>query len=175
MSISTLTPILLIEPVVYVRKLNRRSDWGSSTDPLQERVDHAVQRVFESDPDSKYSLYRIENIQDLRRVAIGLNGNRRSLGENLDLISFTPGEWTSCGAVWAETAGETRCLSANRLHVDIEATKDQLTQLCQVAMESGRQPARLSKSIMREFAEELTVAGCYATTETPNRCQCESD
>ncbi|MEX1039338.1 MAG: hypothetical protein WDZ51_01825 [Pirellulaceae bacterium] len=176
MSISQLSAILFVEPVVYLRKLNRRSDWGISGDPRDGRVAHAAERVFETDPTSKYSLYRVRSSVELQRVAVGLNGNRHSLVENLDLISFTPDELSTCGIVLTETAGETRCLAANRLHVDVEASKDQLTRLCRLAMDAGRSSARVSKSIMRGVASELTTFGCHATTDAADHpCGCESD
>jgi hypothetical protein len=81
--------ILGVPPPVFVRKLVRASHWGGPEDQLQQRVSIAVGEVFRSDGSGTFSVYLVERDVDLHRVAIGMNGNRDSLMERLDLVAFS--------------------------------------------------------------------------------------
>lgn len=167
-----LDDLLDIDPPFYVRKLYRRSNWGHADDPIAERVANAVRHAFEADGVT-YSLYRIETDADLGRVAIGLNGNRDSLRENIDLVAFLPNELDSCGIEYGQVAGETRCLHANRLHIDMTATRQQLADLCERAMTGGRKAVRLTKSIMRAVVDQASADSCYVVVPDGDGCACE--
>jgi hypothetical protein len=109
----------------------------------------------------------------LYRIAVGLNGNRSSLTENLDLVAFARQEIEVCGIAVAQSLGETKCIGANRCHFDFVATEEQLTQLCENAMAGGRIAARLGRGEMGSIVERTRADGCRAVVEDSPHCVCE--
>lgn len=175
MTLPNIEASLGVSPPVFVRKLVRRSHWGNSTDDLQQRVSKAVSDIFASEPGEGFSVYLVEEDEDLYRVAVALNGNRSSLSENLDLLAFARQEIEACGISVIQSPGETKCISANSGHFDFHATPEQLSQLCQNAMNTKREAARLGgRREMRSIIERMTKDGCHAVVTDSPHCVCEN-
>jgi hypothetical protein len=167
--------ILGVPPPVFVRKLVRASHWGGPEDQLQQRVSIAVGEVFRSDGSGTFSVYLVERDVDLHRVAIGMNGNRDSLMERLDLVAFSRQEMDSCRIIATQSPGKTTCLHANRHHFDLTATESQLAELCRTAMESGRPVGRLKKRHLRAIVEQAEKEGCRAAVTDSEHCACDDE
>jgi hypothetical protein len=151
---------LSVPAPVFIRKLRRRSDWGQPTDEQNQRVKDAVDKLFRSQQESEISVYLVSTDEDLRRIALGLNAGRGSLREAVPLIAFLPAELEKLNIQVNQTAGNLPCSHANRLHRDIIATDDQLTELCQTAMNSGRIAGNCSPGMMKEIVDLATKENC---------------
>ena len=171
MALPTVTGTLGIPAPVFLRKLRRKSHWGAADDPIDERAVIAVREVFLTERGNTYSVYLIRTDEDLRRVAIGLNGNRDSLTEVLDLVAFLPNELQAVGISFQATPGDTRCRFANLLHHDLKATEPQLLALCRTTMVRGRNAGRLSTGTMREVVTSAQGEQCLAALDLSPECQ----
>jgi hypothetical protein len=174
-ALPTVEDRLGVQPPVFVRKLVRQSHWGVPEDDLPARVANAVREVFRSDPGRAFSVYVLEGDDDLHRVALGLNANRDSLTEALDLVGFSRQELAACGIKPVQSAGETKCSGANRRHFDVFASELQLAELCGSAMQAGRTVGRLKKSDMRPIVEKATQDGCRAAVADSEHCVCDDE
>ena len=81
MGLPTVAGTLQVPTPAYVRKLRRRSDWGEPTDDQGQRIKDAVEKLFRSQAELEISIYLVNNDEDLRRVALGMNAGRDSLKE----------------------------------------------------------------------------------------------
>jgi hypothetical protein len=155
---------------VYVRKLRRRSDWGDGVAAGPPRAQEAVEKLFLSQDDDELSIYLINNDEDLRRVALGMNAGRSSLKEAVPFIAFLPAELAAAAIEARQTPGNLPCAHANRLHHDIVATALQLNQLCNSAMASGRRAGNCTSGMMTSAAMAGTAEGCRTATNV-GACQ----
>jgi hypothetical protein len=169
-ALPTVTDTLGVPPPAFLRKLRRKSHWGAANDPLDDRVDIAVREVFLTEA-APYSVYLIRSDQDLCRVAIGLNGNRDSLAEVLDVVAFRPSELQAVGITFQQTPGHTRCRFANLLHHDLTATETQLRHLCRTTMQQGRNAGRFSKGTMKEIVILAQKEQCVVALGVTPGCQ----
>ena len=161
-------------PPVFVRKLTRKSHWGIAADPLAERLELAVEKVF-PEQSGVFSVFRIETDDDLRRVALAFNANRSSHIERLDLVAFTPVELRRC-QISSENVPESRtpCDHANRRHYHLSATQAQLHNLCELAMTAGRQAVSLTTATMRDVVKAAEEDGCQIVSSDPDgECICQ--
>lgn len=155
--------------LVYFRKLGRSSHWNSDLE-LFERVTAAVEKAFPED--GTYSFYSVSTVDELKRVAVGLNSGRSSLIEDIYGVFFLPSEVQSTGATIEISSGNTRCHGANKLHLDVIATKDQIRVLCETAMLAQRPSVKLSKSRIKEYVAALERIHCSVFTERQADCVC---
>src|SRR3954451_16597244 len=72
---------------VYLRKLDRKADWGSDDLPPAQRVEDAVRLVFHRET-HPYSVDLVRTDEDLHRVIIGMNGGRQSLSSESYFIAL---------------------------------------------------------------------------------------
>lgn len=157
-----------------MRKLTRKSHWGVAGDPLDERLDPAVEKVFPEES-GVFSVFRVDSDVDLRRIALAFNANRSSYTERLDLIAFSLDELQRC-EIPADRVPEpgTRCDHANRRHYHITASISQLRHLCELAMTSGRSAASLTSATMRDAVKAADEDGCHiVTADSTVDCVCQ--
>ena len=157
----------------YVRKLARKSHWAIDAAD-DERIASVVSNVFsEVDADDNWndlSFYVVNQDSDLHKIAIGLNSNRSSLREQLDLVAFTADELEACDLVPVSTPGQTACGCTNRLHVDIRVTTETISNLCRAAFSNSRQSGRLKKNPMQAIIDSLTTTNCDAIVGPDPTC-----
>jgi hypothetical protein len=173
-SLPTVEDVLGESAPLLIRKIPRAGHWGVATDELPARLSLALTKVFSPGDGDQHSLYLVESDTDLHRIAIGLNSNRDSLFENLDLVGFRPDELQACNIAWTATIGTTKCSAANNRHQDITAMSQQLEALCKAAMTAGRICGRLTKGKMKTIVESHQDFGCYAIDAKSTQCKCEA-
>lgn len=159
-----------IQGPVFIRKLARASHWGQPSDPIDQRVKDAVRNVFRNQQEPAISVYRVSSDEELRRVAVGMNANRDSLGEALAFAILRPAELGQFGIQLTQTPGDLKCAFANRLHYDAVATDQQLEDLCRALMAAGRSEGRCTGGMMKAAAQDALAEGCAAAT---NRHPCQ--
>jgi hypothetical protein len=129
----------------FLRKLPRKNSWGDPSTPLERRVEEVVRTVFLRDP-KPYSLFQVATDEELRRVTMGVNSGRDSLKEDVAYIPILAEELETAGIRVDQTAGDTRCVLANRLHRDIPAEDASLRNLCRMILQANRSVLSLSSS-----------------------------
>jgi len=160
-------------PPVFVRKVPKRRHWrGKDGMSVEERVRHAAAEVFRNDG-GRVSVFRVENADDLHRVAIGLNSGRSSLTEQLDILGITPEDIEACDLAMERTPGDTKCLHANERHYDIMHDDDAIERLVRRLIDQDRRDHRYKKQ-MNGAAQAARDIGCRATETTQPRCQCQT-
>lgn len=162
----TLAGTVRLPAPVFLRKLRRKADWGSSETPLEQRAADVPQLVFKIDP-KPYSLFKVESDEELQRVVIGLNGGRPSLTCDSDFIAILPCELAAAGIYATRTAGDTLCRFANALHYDIPAEDSQLLALCRGLIGQGRQVIHFTKGMTRPLAAIAQTDSCLAVPDSP--------
>lgn len=173
MPLVTVQEIVGVTPPVYIRKLPKKSCWGHADDALAARLPAAVDDGFKEGDDARYSVFLVENDDDLHRVLLGLNSTRQKLTERIPVVAFLPDELQSFGITMERTDGKTLCLHANQLHFDIIAQRDHLTALCEQAMSASRSAANVTKNQLKALVEPLGLFGCHAVGKSSS-CQCEA-
>lgn len=154
----------------YIRKLNKRSDWGDPSDALERRVDYAIDSAFRSEK-NMFSFYRVRNDAELAIVIVALNAHRARLTSTLDFIAVTEMELQDAQIKILENPGETSCDLANLLHVDVKPSTDRsIRELCQSAMSLNRSSARISKPQAKNFVEWASSYYCHAM-EGVSKCK----
>ena len=163
-----------LEGPLFLRKLRKKRDWGSAEDDPEERLALVREAVFLSD-ERPYSLFRVSDDEELRRVTMGINGGRASLREDVFYVPILPNELTDAGIAFSQTPGDTSCRMANRLHFDADASEDQLSRLCRQLIHSSREILPLKKSRLTPWVELVRSEGCLAdaTSENCNVSGCE--
>ncbi len=158
---------------IYFRKIPRRTHWGTSADLIEQRILKTVSNLFKEE-NNIFSFYRAENVDDLARIALGLNSTRvhGSMKEQIDFISFSEAELLSTGAHVTHTKGNTNCLRANYLHVDVVADISKLEELCRNAFNGNRNAGRLTESWMKKQLCNIKFATCQAITSMLDGCDC---
>ncbi|MBN2476071.1 MAG: hypothetical protein JXB62_15780 [Pirellulales bacterium] len=164
-----------VDPPFFVRKVDRRGHW--------EDARQILANVFPVDEHGRISVYRVEAVRDLMRLAVALNANRvatnpqgASLTEPLLLVAIREGEFL--GIQLRQINGLTACLHANRRHYDAiipSDAKDAHARLVDSLLASGREPYKLSKRKLKQAVTEAKENGCYAVVEDSARCTCEEN
>lgn len=155
---------------IFVRKIPRKTHWGSDDVDIEERVKFAISHIFREE--NTFSFYRAESVLDLGRIAIGLNSTRVSLKEQIDFIAFLESELISGDLTISKVPGETKCRYANNLHVDVTASHEQIAHLCRIAMQTKRKASRLSERWIAKRINAAEFELCDAITSFPGRCNC---
>lgn len=148
---------------LYIRKLDKKSRWGHSSDELAARSEQAAIAIFPVSEEA-YSLYLVESDDDLQKVVVALNLRRGHPNEQVDLIAFREDEFTDSGiCILTNVLGETRCYSADRLHVDVQAADhDAFRRLCLLTMSRGRDAYRVGKAEVGTMVDHQREYGCEA-------------
>ena len=167
----------LIQPPgpIYLRKLNKKTDWGSDETPPDERVSDIIHLVFNR-VTYPYSVYLVRTDEELRRVIIGMNGGRESLSAESHFLAIQDAELDAASIEVTHTPleGITRCQFANLLHHDLQAGNKQLETLCLRLIATGRKAATFTKGRTKAIVPEAEDLGCLAvpasTVCTHERC-----
>ncbi len=157
----------------YVRKLDKRSRWGHKTDEIEERKRSVCKAIF--DPaKTLFSLYQIHSDEDLKRVTIALNASRERLNDQVDYVAFKASEINFADInIIEESPGETDCVAANNLHVDVEGANGlRFLALCSAAIDANREAFRITRSNAKRMAEEMRNYGCLVFAEGTS-CKCQ--
>jgi hypothetical protein len=156
---------------VYLRKLDRKTDWGSDDVPSEVRAEDVVRLVFHRNT-HPYSVYLVGSDEDLRRVIIGMNGGRQSLSSESYFIALHPGDLGVIGlrAEHTPAEGATACKFANSLHHDIVAEEPEITALCVHLFRDGRRVRYFSKGRTKLLIPEAEAIGCHAAVKNSPGC-----
>ncbi len=160
-----------VGPPLYVRKVDRKGHW--------ETPKHIIENVFPPEPDGTISIWRVDNVTALQRVAVALNANRVatnpkgvSLAERLFLLALKPDELGEFDVVQVD--GQTDCAYAKRCHFDVRVSnQQQVSRLVNALLSVGREPATLTKGVMKQAAQAVEAQGCYAVVPDSDGCECE--
>jgi len=139
---------------------------------VEERIKQAAKEVFPND-EGRVSVFRVETVEDLQRVTIGLNSGRASLNEQLDLLGITPEDINACGLTMQQTPGDTACNHANGLHYDIDHDETGIKKLVRRLIDNERWDDRFTTTQMNRAVEAAREIGCHGTESTRQMCQCE--
>jgi hypothetical protein len=156
---------------VYIRKIDKSSFWNSEDD-LELRVSNAVKIMFKN-PEHIYSFWRVETNWDFYRTAASLNAGRTSPTEDIHFIWMRDQELTNLGLTLTKSE-EGRCLSARKLHYNVDITTAQAEKLCRDLMRSERLACRCRKKQMKAIVEHLTQEGCKVYDQSDALCNCLS-
>ncbi len=155
----------LVQPPgpVFLRKMNKKTDWGSDETPPDERVSDIIDLVFNRRT-YPYSVYLVRSDEELRRVIVGMNGGRESLTAESHFIAIRADELEAAGIRNDHTPGEgiTSCSFANSLHHDLPAENDQLKTLFYSLIAAGRKAATFTKGRTKAIVPEAETLGCLA-------------
>ncbi len=157
----------------YVRKLDKKSSWGHESDVAEDRSAAAVKAVF--DPSKlRFSLYLINNFEDLTRVTVGINAGRHRLNDQVDYVAFATDEFDLAEIeLLDDVLGETPCFAANSLHVDVRAGEySAFGKLCSDVIAKSRSAFRITKGKAKEMVSSMEKFGCVAFGETDSKCPC---
>jgi hypothetical protein len=171
----SLTDIVQPPTPVYLRKLARKTDWGSEDADPEARAEDVVRLVFPRDS-HPYSVYLVRSDEELRRVIIGMNGGRQSLSSESYFIALQPGDLQASGLTAMHTPddGVTACRFANSLHHDLVASENAIASLCILLFSSHRQVQYFSKGRTRLLIAEAEAIRCNAATKNSTGCLIES-
>jgi hypothetical protein len=160
---------------VYLRKLDRKADWGSDETPPEQRVIDVVRLVFRPDT-FPYSVYLVRSDEDLQRVIIGMNGGRISLSSESHYIAFYPEDLAAIGirADHTPDSGITRCRFANSLHHDRAAIDADMEALCLRLIQAGRKVTYISKGRTKLLIARAEANGCFAAVPDSVACRVEA-
>jgi hypothetical protein len=167
----------LVQPPgpVFLRKMNKKTDWGSDETPPDERVSDIIDAVF-GRKTYPYSVYLVQSDEELHRVIIGMNGGRESLTAESHFVAIHGHELEASRIRVDHTpaAGMTSCRFANSLHHDLAAENAQLKALCLRLIAAGRKATTFTKGRTRVILPGAEAIGCLAIPEskgcTAERC-----
>jgi hypothetical protein len=152
-----------------VVKLGRKRFWGTPDQPLDERLDDAVDKVFPPG-DRPFSMYRVRSEEDVLRVAVAMNAGRSSLTEDSPFVAFSEEELAQLGITRLDTQGTTACELVNHWHLDADASPPQARQLCRLAMQGGRPVRTLTRGMLRPAVDWATGNRCRAAVADTEGC-----
>ena len=159
----------------YVRKLDKKSVWGHSSDEVESRKFSAAQAVF-NPKKLRFSLYLVRSWNDLVRVTVALNAGRNRLNDQVDFIAFGANDISTASInILPEIPGETDCAAANKLHVDIEASEySKFQAICSSTIDKNREAFRVTKKAAKKMVIALKDFGCLAFPENnQGSCECQ--
>ena len=167
----------IVQPpaAVYLRKLDRKTDWGSDETPLEERAEDVVRLVFHRDT-HPYSVYLVGSDDDLRRLIIGMNGGRPSLSSESYFVALFPEDLQAIGlrAEHTPDQGTTECRFARLLHHDVVASEQKIAELCLHLFEQGRAAKYFSKGRTKLLIPLAEADGCYAAVKDSTSCRVDA-
>src|SRR3954465_4989239 len=88
----------LVQPSgpVFLRKMNKKTDWGSDETPPDERVSDIIDVVFNRKT-HPFSVYLVQSDEELHRVIVGMNGGRESLTAESHFVAIRGAELAAAG------------------------------------------------------------------------------
>jgi hypothetical protein len=160
---------------VYLRKLDRKTDWGSAETPPEERAEDVVRLVFHHDT-HPYSVYLVGSDEDLQRVIIGMNGGRASLSSESYFVALLPEDLQAIGlrAEHTPDQGMTDCRFARLLHHDVVASERKIVELCLHLFRQGRTARYFSKGRTKLLIPQAEADGCYAAVKNSTGCRVDA-
>jgi len=167
----------IVQPpaVVYLRKLDRKTDWGNSETPPEERAEDVVHLVFHRDT-HPYSVYLVANDEDLHRLIIGMNGGRPSLSIDSYFVALLPEDLQAVGLCADHTPdeGTTECRYVRLLHHDVVASEQKITELCLHLFRLGRTARYFSKGRIKLLIAEAETNGCFSAVKDSIGCRVDA-
>ncbi len=170
MPLPTLAEFSGLVPPVFLRVLNSEADWGHPDDEPGSRIKVAVENGFLRRHKSPFSFYQIADDNDLRRVLMGLTGNRHDPFGKVIVVAFPLDELHTLNGRIEQTLGRTKCAFANKRHWDWTANEDLVNALCRNAMAAGRAAFRIAKPVMKLVVEAAQSERCAATPLVVELC-----
>jgi hypothetical protein len=169
---STILPILQdfdISSPVFIRKLDKRSDWDPDVVDT-DRPRRVAEMAFQ-DADRIFSLYYVTNSQEFYSAIVALNANRSPQNNNTDFIWITREELTRVG-IQPELFPEGRCRQASGRHFNATISMAAAIALCQDLFRTERQAYRCAKKSTVAILAEYRTLGCYALIPESIQCKC---
>ncbi|MCU0548381.1 MAG: hypothetical protein MUC48_03450 [Leptolyngbya sp. Prado105] len=160
-----------IKPPVFIRKLDKRSDWNPEVSNPLDRPRRSAELIFR-DAGRIFSLYRVESDRDFCSAVTAISANRSPQNQNLDFIWMTANDLNSAGIPF-ELSIEGRCLQAGALHYNATIRPDAAISLCRTLLIAGRQDYRCGKRKTGEILEQRRLEGCHAVVFDSEKCLCE--
>ncbi len=160
-----------IHPPVFIRKLDRLSDWNPEV-PDPDRPQRVAELVFR-DSDRIFSLFKVTCDRDFHSTVTAINANRTPQNQNFDFIWIAPKELEMAG-IQPEKVPEGKCLQARNLHFNANISIDQAMNLCSGLIDASRQGHRCPKTKAKAILEQQKKLGCLALDCDSKDCDCES-
>jgi hypothetical protein len=171
---STILPTLQdfgIASPVFLRKLNKRSDWDPDVIPVQ-RPQRVAELAFR-ESSRIFSLYHVTNEQTFYSAIVGLNAPRSPQNNDTDFIWMTSDELYAAG-IQLELVVEGKCLQSRILHYDACISVEAAVKLCQNLIVGGRQAHRCSRKKTQAILEQRRSIGCHALLTDSQYCACQN-
>ena len=171
LSAPSFTDIALEFPSVYLRKLQRKADWGSEETLIHERVGVVASLVFDRET-YPFSVFLVTTDEELHRVIIGMNGGRQSLSADSSFLMMHPDDLAAAGLEATHTPGEgmTACHHANLLHYDIEASDQEIKMLCKHLIQQQRKVHYFSRGRTKLLVSPAEAIKCRAAVKDSMGC-----
>jgi len=167
---SSLTEKFGTSPPFFVRKVDRKGHWGDAT--------RIIEHVFPVDNDGTISVYLVATAEELTRIAVALNANRvatnprgASLREPVFFVAIRKDEFGEIEL--QQIDGLTDCTFAKKKHYGAlvpRGTEDKRKRLVNLLLNEGRQPSKLTKSVVGQAVNQAEADGCYAVVPDSNGC-----
>jgi hypothetical protein len=160
-----------ILPPVFIRKLDRRSDWHPEVAPL-DRPRRSADLLF-AEADRIFSLWYIKNDQDFYNMVTAISAHRSPQNQNFDFIWITADELKDAG-IEPEEFAEGQCIPARSLHYNAVISAEAAVLLCQDLLDANRQDYRCNRKKTGAILDLKRSSGCYALVPDSTGCLCES-
>jgi hypothetical protein len=155
---------------VFVRKLNKRSDW--EPDVIAEQRPQRVAELAFRESHRIFSLYYITTEQAFYSTIVGLNAPRSPQNNDTDFIWITSDELEAAG-IQPKLVVEGDCLQSSILHYDACIPVEAAIRLCQNLIAGGRQAHRCQRKKTQAILEQRREIGCYALLVDSQYCACQ--
>lgn len=160
----------------YLRQIPRAHAWRSRPDVTEEEaIDMITSNVFRPE-EPGHSVWRIDNSDDLIRVLVALNAERKQGqgdgAEDRFTILVTDRDLQEAELVAVRSPGETLCPWANERHFDIKPDRKGTRRLVARLKGLGREPKKFTKSVVKQAIAAAAKVNCYAVSTSSGECDC---
>jgi hypothetical protein len=153
---------------VFLRKVRRPTPWIEAVE--NQEPSSLQDYLYESD--GKVSLWHVQNDVDLLRAAIAANEGRSRFHEMIDFLPILPTELAEAGIISEQTAGETTCPTAARLHYDAQISLEDSRNIVLNLLKAQRSLLRCTTGEMKTAEQRALEDGCFAVSEQSESCKC---
>jgi hypothetical protein len=170
---STILPTLQnfdIASPVFVRKLNKRSDW--EPDVMAAQRSQRIAELAFRESHRIFSLYYIANEQAFYSTIVALNALRSPQNNDTDFIWMTADELEAAD-IQPKLVEEGKCLQSSILHYDACIPVEAAVRLCQNLIVEGRKAYRCNRKTTQVILEERRGIGCHALVANSQHCACQ--
>ena len=150
--------LAIAEEAVYLRKLNRNSDWD------KDNVLESVSKIMElgTESDATISLYRASSNREICLTLAVLNGGRTSDVQEMSFLYITESELRSAGLIPHQEDDNISCMHGRSLHYNLKIGRGSAEQLLTGIAKSGRCVLRISRKQAQSIKEHLLSMFCRA-------------